>query len=136
VKLLFFFLKNKRLELDSRNGSKKYRKMNIETLSLSEKQGSNKEMTFWKDYNLVAIERIIDYHKTLFRKRRRFNIPNKFEYLAQSIVVNMLKRDEQGRENYCFFGLCAFCPASHYYEGCRKKRNEKHLYRGGEIRDI
>jgi hypothetical protein len=33
----------------------------------------------------------------------------------------MLKRDEQGRENYCFYGLCALSASHYYYKAAERK---------------
>ena len=90
-------------------------------------------MTFWERLYLPAIIKgMIITFSHIFKKRPTINYPEKkrpFSPVFRGLQI--LNRDEEGRENCTACGLCAVaCPAEAItMEGAERQPGEEHLYR-------
>ncbi|HMJ46984.1 MAG TPA: NADH-quinone oxidoreductase subunit I [Ferruginibacter sp.] len=92
-----------------------------------------KKMSVWERLYLPAIVKgMIITFSHIFKKRPTINYPEKkrpFSPVFRGLQI--LNRDEEGRENCTACGLCAVaCPAEAItMEGAERKPGEEHLYR-------
>ena len=92
-----------------------------------------KKMNIWERLYLPAIIKgMIITFSHIFKKRPTINYPEKkrpFSPVFRGLQI--LNRDEEGRENCTACGLCAVaCPAEAItMEGAERKPGEEHLYR-------
>lgn len=105
----------------------------MEALTNRAKPVDRRPMNFWERLYLPAIVKglaiTLDH---LFRKKATINYPEqKRPFSPVFRGVQILNRDEEGRERCTACGLCAVaCPAEAItMEGAERKPGEEHLYR-------
>lgn len=105
----------------------------MQALTNRVQQVSRKKMTFWERIYLPEIFRgMLITFKHIFRKKVTINYPEqtrKFSPVFRGLQI--LNRDEEGRENCTACGLCAVaCPAEAItMEAAERQPGEEHLYR-------
>src|SRR6201989_663347 len=105
----------------------------MQALTNRVKQVDRKPMSFMERMYLVAIAKgmfITFMH--MFKKRPTINYPEKTRPFSPVFRgLQILNRDEEGRENCTACGLCAVaCPAEAItMEGAERKAGEENLYR-------
>ena len=94
---------------------------------------SRKPMTFWERMYLPAIFKgMIITFSHIFKKRPTINYPEKTRPFSPVFRgLQILNRDEEGREKCTACGLCAVaCPAEAItMEAAERKVGEEHLYK-------
>jgi len=105
----------------------------MQALTSKSKQVGRKPMTFWEKIYLPAILKGMGItFKHIFRKKPTINYPEKTRPFSPVFRgVQVLNRDEEGRERCTACGLCAVaCPAEAItMEAAERLPGEEHLYR-------
>src|SRR6202795_255070 len=105
----------------------------MQALTKKAKQVERKPMTFWEKLYIPAIAKGMSItFKHIFRKKPTINYPEqKRPFSPVFRGLQILNRDEEGRENCTACGLCAVaCPAEAItMEAAERKPGEEHLYR-------
>ncbi|HZZ76412.1 MAG TPA: NADH-quinone oxidoreductase subunit I [Puia sp.] len=105
----------------------------MQALTKKAKQVERKPMTFWEKLYIPAIVKGMSItFKHIFRKKPTINYPEKTRPFSPVFRgVQVLNRDEEGRERCTACGLCAVaCPAEAItMEGAERLPGEEHLYR-------
>jgi len=105
----------------------------MQALTSRVKQVDRRKMSFWERMYLVAIFKgmfITFMH--IFKKKATINYPEKTRPFSPVFRgLQILNRDEEGRENCTACGLCAVaCPAEAItMEAAERLPGEEHLYR-------
>jgi len=105
----------------------------MQALTNRVQQVSRKKMTFWERIYLPEIFRgMLITFKHIFRKKVTINYPEQTrEFSPVFRGLQILNRDEEGRERCTACGLCAVaCPAEAItMEAAERQPGEEHLYR-------
>src|SRR6187551_2887160 len=105
----------------------------MEALTNRKKQVERKPMTFWEKMYLPAIAKGMGITMShFFKKKPTIKYPEqKRQFSAVFRGVQILNRDEEGRERCTACGLCAVaCPAEAItMEAAERQVGEEHLYR-------
>ena len=105
----------------------------MEALTNRKKQVERKPMTFWEKMYLPAIAKGMGITMShFFKKKPTIKYPEQTRtFSAVFRGVQILNRDEQGRERCTACGLCAVaCPAEAItMEAAERQQGEEHLYR-------
>src|SRR6267142_6674670 len=105
----------------------------MQTLTKKAKQVERKPMTFWEKLYIPGIAKGMSItFRHIFKKKPTINYPEQTRPFSPVFRgVQVLNRDEEGRERCTACGLCAVaCPAEAItMEGAERKRGEEHLYR-------
>src|ERR1700709_1778496 len=105
----------------------------MQALTSKSKQVERKPMTFWEKLYIPAIAKGMGItFKHIFRKKPTINYPEQTRPFSPVFRgVQVLNRDEEGRERCTACGLCAVaCPAEAItMEAAERQRGEENLYR-------
>src|SRR6201747_2608740 len=105
----------------------------MQALTKKAKQVERKPMTFWEKLYIPAIAKGMSItFSHIFKKKPTISYPEqKRPFSPVFRGLQILNRDEEGRENCTACGLCAVaCPAEAItMEAAERKPGEEHLYR-------
>ena len=105
----------------------------MQALTSRIKQVDRRKMSFWERMYLIAIFKgMFITFKHIFKKKATINYPEKTRPFSPVFRgLQILNRDEEGRENCTACGLCAVaCPAEAItMEAAERLPGEEHLYR-------
>ena len=105
----------------------------MQALTTKAKQVERKPMNFWEKFYIPAISKGMGItFKHIFRKKPTINYPEQTRPFSPVFRgVQVLNRDEEGRERCTACGLCAVaCPAEAItMEAAERLPGEEHLYR-------